>query len=312
MNRRKDLLQKTICFFLSAVIAGTGFLDMPATRNGWHLAEAAWESTVLLIPGAERSLILIDESKELSTDEMYDLLEKQSMFPEKLSETLPESQEWSQIQQEQWILEARRDYYQNLALSINAGREQAQKESYEAYLKEKARQEEIKRQQEEEIRKKQEAEEEAKRQAAKAEAEKKGIYCVVTYTNGKSITITKEDYQCLLRIVEAEAGGEDSLGKRLVANVVLNRVASAAFPKTVVGVVFQKGQFSPIRDGAYNRAKPSKDTIAAVKRVLESGADESCGALYFFARSLTTKDKANWFDTALTKVYQHGVHEFYK
>lgn len=311
MNRRKDLLQKTICFFLSAVIAGTGFFDLPETGNQWHLAEAAWESSVLLIPGAERSLILIDESKELSTDEMYDLLEKQSMFPAELSETLPESQEWSEIQQEQWLLEARKEYYQNLALNMYAEREQAQREAYEAYVKEKARQEEIKRQQEEELRKKKEAEEEAKRKAEKAEAEKKGIYCVVNYTNGKKITITKEDYQCLIRIVQAEAGSEDALGKRLVTNVVLNRVAVSSFPNSVISVVFQKGQFAPIRDGAYNRAKPSKETIEAVNQVLNSGKDESCGALYFFARSLTTKEKARWFDT-LTKVYQHGVHEFFK
>ena len=38
--------------------------------------------------------------------------------------------------------------------------------------------------------------------------------------------ISIEDYENLLRIVEAEAGGEDETGKLLVANVVLNRVES--------------------------------------------------------------------------------------
>ena len=36
--------------------------------------------------------------------------------------------------------------------------------------------------------------------------------------------LSDQDYDALLRIVEAEAGGEDADGKLLVANVVLNRV----------------------------------------------------------------------------------------
>lgn len=61
------------------------------------------------------------------------------------------------------------------------------------------------------------------------------------------------DYEALLKIVEAEAGGEDENGKLLVANVVLNRVNSNIFPDTVTGVVYQKEfgvcQFSPVSDG---------------------------------------------------------------
>ena len=65
--------------------------------------------------------------------------------------------------------------------------------------------------------------------------------------------ITAEDYDALLRIVEAEASGEDETGRLLVANVVLNRVRSAAFPNTVSEVVYQrkngKAQFSPVHTG---------------------------------------------------------------
>ena len=45
--------------------------------------------------------------------------------------------------------------------------------------------------------------------------------------------LCEEDYDILLRIVEAEASGEDEEGKLLVANVVLNRMNSEAFPDTV-------------------------------------------------------------------------------
>ena len=65
--------------------------------------------------------------------------------------------------------------------------------------------------------------------------------------------ISDKDYEVLLRIVEAEAGGEDETGKILVANVVLNRVQNSAFPDTVEEVVFQNEggcyQFSPIENG---------------------------------------------------------------
>ena len=41
---------------------------------------------------------------------------------------------------------------------------------------------------------------------------------------------TESDYNVLLRIVQAEAGGCDMKGKILVANVILNRVESDEFP----------------------------------------------------------------------------------
>ena len=92
--------------------------------------------------------------------------------------------------------------------------------------------------------------------------------------------ISAEEYEMLLRIVEAEAGGEDTEGKILVANVVLNRVESDKFPDTIEEVIFQKNgkvtQFSPIADGRYYTVEVSEDTIDAVNRAL-SGEDLSQG-----------------------------------
>ena len=53
----------------------------------------------------------------------------------------------------------------------------------------------------------------------------------------KKYQLSDRDYEALLRIVEAEAGGEDQNGKLLVANVVLNRVNNERFPDTVWDVV---------------------------------------------------------------------------
>lgn len=134
-------------------------------------------------------------------------------------------------------------------------------------------------------------------------------------TNKKMIkTLSNDELDVLLRIVEAEATGEDIYGKILVANVVLNRVNDSEFPNTISEVVFQKVgkayQFSPTKDGRYYSVKISESTREAVSRALQ-GEDYSNGALYFFARKLTSEKKANWFDSTLKRVVQYGCHEFY-
>lgn len=125
------------------------------------------------------------------------------------------------------------------------------------------------------------------------------------------MTLTEEEIEIMERIVEAEATDEDIYGRILVANVVLNRVLSNNFPSTVKKVVFQKGQFSPIRDGRYYSVKVTSLTEQAVERAL-AGEDYSDGALFFFARKLTTAKKASWFDNSLKRLFRYGAHEFFK
>lgn len=127
--------------------------------------------------------------------------------------------------------------------------------------------------------------------------------------------LTDTDLEALLRIVEAEAGNEDEEGKLLVANVVLNRLNSEAFPDTVSDVIFQreKGvvQFSPVSNGSYYRVQVSEETVNAVERAL-MGEDISEGALYFVARKYADSRKVEWFDNNLTYLFIHGGHEFFK
>ena len=127
--------------------------------------------------------------------------------------------------------------------------------------------------------------------------------------------LSDKDYEALVRIVEAEAGGEDQDGKLLVANVVLNRVNSETFPDSVMEVVMQKeqgiAQFSPTVDGRYQSVKVSEDTREAVERALY-GEDISRGALYFCAREKADSEKLQWFDRKLTKLFAYGNHEFFQ
>lgn len=136
-----------------------------------------------------------------------------------------------------------------------------------------------------------------------------------TEASTAKIKLSSTEKNILMRIVEAEATGEDMKGKMLVANVVLNRVKSERFPDTIEDVVFQKNgsvyQFSPIKDGRYYKVEVSEETKRAVNRVL-NGEDESKGALYFMSRSKSKASSVTWFDRSLTKVFKYGTHEFYK
>lgn len=130
----------------------------------------------------------------------------------------------------------------------------------------------------------------------------------------KKYQLSDKDYDTLLRIVEAEAGGEDQDGKLLVANVVLNRVNSELFPDSVWDVVMQRekgiAQFSPTVDGRFQDVRVSQDTVEAVERALY-GEDLSRGALYFCAREKADSDRLKWFDRKLTKLFSYGNHEFF-
>lgn len=122
---------------------------------------------------------------------------------------------------------------------------------------------------------------------------------------------TESDYNVLLRIVQAEAGGCDMKGKILVANVILNRVESDEFPDTITDVVYEKRQFSPVSNGSINRCKVEEETVEAVDRAL-AGEDYSEGALFFMNRRASSGNNVSWFDTHLDYLFQHGGHEFFK
>lgn len=118
-------------------------------------------------------------------------------------------------------------------------------------------------------------------------------------------SISASDYEALLKIVEAEAGGEDEKGKILVANVILNRAYGPKFADTVGEVIFSPGQFTPTQYSSFNNIQASDSTRAAVDRAL-AGEDYSLGALYFCANSVSGAF------SGYTQVLQYGGHTFFK
>ena len=123
-------------------------------------------------------------------------------------------------------------------------------------------------------------------------------------TIGPVLEISDYDQYLLAKIAMAEAEAEDTVGKALVIRVVLNRVNSQKFPNTVEKVIFQYDQFSPIKNGRWDRVEPSADCWEALAMVI-NGWDESQGALYFESRGY------GWHSETLDFLYKHGCHYFY-
>lgn len=71
------------------------------------------------------------------------------------------------------------------------------------------------------------------------------------FTDLSNITFAAGDIDLLAAIIECEAGGESYTGKVAVGNVVMNRVKSSVFPNTVLEVIYQNRQFSPVGSGRF-------------------------------------------------------------
>jgi N-acetylmuramoyl-L-alanine amidase len=96
----------------------------------------------------------------------------------------------------------------------------------------------------------------------------------------------------LARLVRAEAQGEPYQGKVAVAEVVINRTHSPLFPDSITAVINQKGQFSPVSNGAINKPADT-DSINAVKEAVNNGNNLN-GALFFYNPRTAT---SRWLDS---------------
>ncbi|SDE12365.1 Cell Wall Hydrolase [Paracoccus isoporae] len=113
---------------------------------------------------------------------------------------------------------------------------------------------------------------------------------------------------CLTEALYFEARGEGRSGQRAVAEVILNRVDSGAFPNSVCGVVYQRGQFSYKKGlrmanaAAAARARQiAADALAGAPRALTDGAT------YFH----TTAVRPSW-SKRFTRTTKIGAHIFYR
>ena len=67
---------------------------------------------------------------------------------------------------------------------------------------------------------------------------------VTETTVSQSSNVDSKELRCMTEAVYREAGAEPMRGRYAVAQVIKNRMRSGLFPRSVCGVVHQKGQFT--------------------------------------------------------------------
>lgn len=104
-------------------------------------------------------------------------------------------------------------------------------------------------------------------------------------------------------VVQAEAGNQDELGKRYVADVVFNRIDSKDFPDTALDVIYQiePVQFVTTVDGAMGKAgyTISEDVFQIV---LEEAEKRTNSDIIYF--------KTEGYHECGTPAFEHGDHFF--
>lgn len=118
---------------------------------------------------------------------------------------------------------------------------------------------------------------------------------------GVSTTLTEDEIRLIARMTMAEAEGESEYGKRLVIDTILNRVDSSEFPNTVNGVIYQKGQFSPVTNGRLDRCPVRNDIYDLVLEELESRTNSE--VLFF---------NMGGYPSWATPLFKEGCHYFSK
>lgn len=96
----------------------------------------------------------------------------------------------------------------------------------------------------------------------------------------------ENDKKLLARIISAEARGEPYTGQVAVGAVVLNRVKHPSFPNTISGVIYQKGAFTAVTDGNFD--KPVVDSAYRAAEDALNGWDPTGGSIYYYNPAYTT------------------------
>lgn len=98
------------------------------------------------------------------------------------------------------------------------------------------------------------------------------------------VTFADGDLALLAAIIYCEAGGEPYAGKLAVGAVVINRLLSSKYPDTVLGVITQKKQFSPVGSGRFEvvltAGRANADCYRAAEEAM-SGVTNVGNCLYF-------------------------------
>lgn len=98
------------------------------------------------------------------------------------------------------------------------------------------------------------------------------------------VSFADGDRYLLATLIYCEAGGESYEGQLAVGAVVINRVLSSVYPDTVVGVIYQNKQFSPVASGRLALALAEGKATASCYKAADaamSGVTNVGNCVYF-------------------------------
>ena len=157
----------------------------------------------------------------------------------------------------------------------------------------------------------------AAKKAATVSKEKKGT--TKNQTNNSNKKYTESDLRYMTSIIYCEARGESYAGQKAVGIVVMNRVRSKKFPNSVQEVIYQSGQFSPVRNGHLNKAlklydkQKKKGKIKGAMETCMSAAEEALEGSTVIQVKGNNKQMKNYlfFSRYIRNAkYQLGAHQF--
>ena len=116
------------------------------------------------------------------------------------------------------------------------------------------------------------------------------------------VTFAEGDRYLLANLIDCEAGGEPYVGQVAVGSVVINRMLSSRYPDTMVGVIYQNKQFSPVGNGRLALALANNKATASCYKA----ADEAM-------KGMTNVGHCLYFRTPIPGLTgtQIGGHIFY-
>jgi N-acetylmuramoyl-L-alanine amidase len=131
---------------------------------------------------------------------------------------------------------------------------------------------------------------------------------VLSNLEKSEVSITEDDVYLMAQTVFAESSSEPYKGKVAVASVIINRLKTPGFPKTIGGVIKQKDAFSCVKNGSLN-VIPDESSYLAVLDALK-GNDPTSKAVFFYNPKTATSP---WMiKTKKSNVIPIGNHIFFK
>ena len=140
------------------------------------------------------------------------------------------------------------------------------------------------------------------------------IVTVLSFNFAHAGVKSDQEIRCLAEAIFYEAQAEKTKGKLFVGHTILNRVDHKEFPKTVCGVIAQKGQFQWFRNKALRGGRVFNQKSAQVEyflaqnlymsHLMNDRKDVTRGAIFFSSNGRRPAPRAQ----ASVKI---GRHQFY-